>query len=140
VGDRFLLDTSAILALTDREEGWETVAALLQEAAAGQCQVECCAASLMELYYITVRERSEEEAAHLIATVKSWPVSWIYPDERLFLLAGRIKALHQLSFADALIAAAAKLHGAALVHKDPEIEALAADLEQRILPFKPRRR
>ena len=140
MGDRFLLDTSAILALTDREEGWETVAALLQEAAAGKCQVECCAASLMELYYINIRERSEEEAAQLLATVRSWPVSWIYPDERLFLLAGRIKAQHKLSFADALIAATAKLQGATLVHKDPEIEALAADLEQRILPFKPRRR
>ena len=140
MSDRFLLDTSAILALTDREEGWEAVASLLQEAVAGQCQLECCAASLMELYYITIREQSEEAAAELVATLKSWPVRWIYPDERLFLLAGRIKALHQLSFADALIAATAKLHGATLVHKDPEIEALGAELEQRTLPFKRKRR
>ncbi|HEY6321484.1 MAG TPA: PIN domain-containing protein [Thermoanaerobaculia bacterium] len=140
MADRFLLDTSAILALTDREEGWEAVAALLQEAAAGQCQLECCAASLMDLYYLTIREQSEEAAAQLVATLKSWPVRWIYPDERLFLLAGRIKALHQLSFADALIAATAKLHGATLVHKDPEIEALAAELEQRTLPFKRKQR
>lgn len=136
MADGFVLDTSAILALTDREEGWATVAALLQEALAGECRIECCAASLMEVYYLTIQERSEEEAAQLIGILKTWPVHWIYPDEQLFLLAGRIKSLHKLSFADALIAAVAKLHGATLVHKDPEITALAGDFPQLILPFK----
>jgi predicted nucleic acid-binding protein len=138
VPDLYLLDTSAILALTDQEEGWETVAELLKEAAAGKCRIECCAASLMELYYLTIQERNEQEAAQLVGTVKTWPVSWIYPDEKLFLLAGRIKALHRLSVADALIAAVAKLHGATLVHKDPEIS-LLSDLAQLALPFKPKR-
>ena len=39
--------------------------------------------SLMELYYITLRERGEDEATRLIALVKSWPVVWIYPDEKI---------------------------------------------------------
>lgn len=47
---------------------------------------------------------------------------------------------YQLSFADAWIAATAKLQGATLVHEDPEIEALGAELDQRILPFKRRQR
>lgn len=137
--EHYLLDTSAILALTDQEAGWQIVAALLKEAAAGKCRLAGCAASLMELYYLTFQERSEEEATRLVGIVKAWPIRWIYPDEKLFLLAGRMKALHKLSFADALIAAAASLHGATLVHKDPEIELLAGDLAQLALPFKPRR-
>jgi len=52
------------------------------------------------------------------------------------MLAGRIKAFHRLSFADALIAAVAKLRGATLVHKDPELEALAPELALLSLPYK----
>ncbi|MBV8200311.1 MAG: PIN domain-containing protein [Acidobacteria bacterium] len=139
MAERYLLDTSAILALTDREAGWDTVAALLEDAAAGECLIECCAASLMELYYLTLQEQNEQKAAQLVGAVKTWPVSWIYPDEKIFLLAGRIKALHKLSFAGALIAAVAVLHDATLVHKDPEIEALAGELAQLTLPWKPKR-
>jgi predicted nucleic acid-binding protein len=139
VGDRFLLDTSAVLALTDREEGAETVEDLLERAAAAECAVEICAASLMELYYISLQESSEDEAARLVAAVKSWPVTWIYPDEKALMLAGRIKAFHHLSFADALIAAVAKLRGATLVHKDPELDALATELPLLGLPYKPKR-
>ena len=38
--------------------------------------------------------------------------------------AAAIKACHHLSMVDAWIAAAAKLEGAVLVHKDPEFRAL----------------
>jgi hypothetical protein len=35
----------------------------------------------MEVYYITLMEQGEDEAARLLALVKSWPVVWVYPDE-----------------------------------------------------------
>lgn len=136
MNDRFLLDTSAILALTDQEDGAQTVEALLERAAAAECAVEICAASLMELYYISLQETNEDEAVQLVGIVKSWPVTWVYPDEKALMLAGRIKAFHRLSFADALIAAVAKLRGATLVHKDPELVALAPELALLSLPYK----
>jgi predicted nucleic acid-binding protein len=138
VAERFLLDTSAIFALMDREDGSDRVEALLDHAAAGECALEICAASLMEVFYIALQERGEDEAAQLAGLIKSWPVRWIYPDEEMFLLAGRIKAFHRLSFADALIAAVAKLHEATLVHKDPELEVLSAEISLENLPFKRR--
>jgi predicted nucleic acid-binding protein len=95
-----------------------------------------CAASLMELYCVNLQERSEQEAAQLLGLVKTWPVSWIYPNEKVWLSAGRLKAFRKLSFADALIAAAAKLQGATLVHKDPELEDLAGEVALLTLPFK----
>jgi predicted nucleic acid-binding protein len=140
VADGFLLDTSAIFALSDREEGADIIATLLENAAAGECHVMVCAASLMELYYVSLQERSEEEAAQLVGLVKTWPVSWIYPNEKLWLLAGRLKAFRKLSFADALIAGSAKLHGATLVHKDPELEDLTGEVALQRLPFKRRSR
>lgn len=134
--ERYLLDTSAILAFTDREDGFEKVEELLERATGGQTDVGACAVSLMELYYITLQEQGEDQAAQLVGLVKSWPVRWIYPDEKTLLLAGRFKAFHRLSFADSIIAAVARLHEAVLVHKDPEFMALASEVSLLNLPYK----
>lgn len=136
MADRFLLDTSAIFALTDLEEGADQVESLLDLAAAGGCEVEICSASLMELYYVTLQGESEDAAAALVAVVRSWPITWVYPGEKELLQAARIKAFHRLSFADAVIAGTAKVRGATLVHKDPEYESLAQELALLSLPFK----
>jgi predicted nucleic acid-binding protein len=134
--ERYLLDTSAVLSLTDQEDGSERVEELLDRATAGEVEVEVCAVSLMELYYITLQEQGEDQAIHLVGLVKSWPIQWIYPDERMLLFAGRLKAFHRLSFADAVIAGVAKLREAVLVHKDPEFEALAGEIPLLSLPYK----
>lgn len=139
MAERYVLDTSAILAFTDNEEGADEVQRLLEAARARQCVIDVCAISLMELAYITEREQGEDEAARLVALVKAWPITWVYPDEKTLLQAAKLKATHRLSVADALIAAVAKLSHATLVHKDPEFEALASQLALRSLPFKPTR-
>lgn len=134
--ERYLLDTSAVLTLTDQEEGFEKVEELLDRAAEDSAEVEISAVSLMEVYYITLQEQGEDQAARLVSLVKAWPVRWVYPDERMLLLAGRFKAFHRLSFADAVIAGAARLREAVLVHKDPELEALANEITLLSLPYK----
>jgi predicted nucleic acid-binding protein len=91
----------------------------------------------MELYYVALREQGEDPAARLVALVKAWPISWIYPDERMLLAAGRLKAHHRLSFADAVVAAAAARRRAVLVHRDAEFESLAAAVSRQALPFRP---
>ena len=136
VAERYLLDTSAVLALTDREDGFQTVEKLLELARGGETEIVACAVTLMELYYITLQEEGDDQAAHLVGLVKAWPIRWIFPEEKELLHAGRIKAFHRLSFADAIIAAVARLHEAVLVHKDPEFEALAAEIPLLNLPYK----
>jgi uncharacterized protein len=70
----------------------------------------------MEIYYIPLMEQGEDEATRLVGLVKSWPCALVYPDEKLLLQGGKLKANYRLSLADALIAAVAKLHNAKLVH------------------------
>jgi predicted nucleic acid-binding protein len=136
VTDSYVLDTSAILALTDHEDGWEEIERILRAAQAGSGEATACAISLTEIYYIALRETGEDAAAKLLGLVKSWPVTWIYPDEKAYLLAGRLKASGRLSLADALIAAVATLRNAILVHKDPELATLAPRVRLYALPFK----
>jgi len=135
-GERYVLDTSAVFAFLGDEQGAEEVERLLRRSRAGQIQMLACSITLMEAFYTAIRERGEDKAVRLLALVKAWPLEWVYPDEKTLLLAARLKAAHRLSVADALIAAAAKLHQATLVHKDPEMEALRGEVELLSLPFK----
>jgi len=72
----------------------------------------------------------------LLPLVKSWPITWIHSDEQLCLLAARYKAQYRISLADAFVAAAAFKLNAALVHKDPEFDALESEVKLQPLPYK----
>lgn len=101
-GPRYLLDTSALLALRDNEPGADRVNDLLQAAATGD------------------------------AGCLALPIEWVHESAALLQQAGAIKACHPLSLADAWIAAAALETDAILVHKDPEFEGLPGLLEERL--------
>ena len=63
-------------------------------------------------------------------------ITRIESSEEIGLIAGRLKATHKLSFADAWIAATAILYASTLVHKDPEFEQLEDEIEILKLPYK----
>ncbi len=92
---------------------------------------------LMEVYYISFREKGDYIASERYAFLKSLEAEFIWQiDEPTLLMAGKFKALYRISLADAVIASIAKRNGAILVHKDPEYEALKKEIEQIILPYK----
>lgn len=128
----YLLDTSAILTLLEDEEGAERVETLLRRA-----DILLPFVVLLETYYITLQEQSEDIADKRYALLKQLPGSilWVV-DEPTLLIAGRLKAAHRISLADALIAAFAIQHRAILVHKDPEMAALTESVQLETLPYK----
>ena len=129
MAERYVLDTSAILAFLGGEPGAERVERLLRGARAGRHEVLACSITLMEIFYTAMRAKGEDTAARLLALVKAWPLEWVYPDEKVLLQAGRLKASHRLSLADALVAAVARMQAATLVHKDPELDALRDEVD-----------
>jgi len=132
----FVLDTSAFVALDEREPGAETVEALLARAWLGEAEVHASFATLTELEYVRTQERDAEQATELLAFAKSQPVKWHHTDDALCSAAAKLKAAHKVSFADAFVAATAQRLNAALVHKDPEFDALAGVIKLHPLPRK----
>ena len=124
MASRWLLDTSALLALRDNEAGAEHVAALLRQAIDGQSMVLACFMSRMEVLYRVWKDEDERQARLADAQIQSLPICWVVASELLLEQAAAIKACHALSVADAWIAAAARQEGAVLVHKDPEFQAI----------------
>lgn len=136
MADRYVLDTSAVLAFFGDEPGADKVERLLRGARDGRCYMLACSITLMEIFYTAMREKGEDEAVRLLALVKAWPIEWVDPDEKVLLQAGRLKAAYRLSVADALVAAVAKTRDAILVHKDPELETLRGNVKLLGLPFR----
>jgi len=133
--NRYLLDTSAFLALRDNELGAERVEALLLDAVNGKVVVHGCFMSLMEILYRVWKDEGEEAGRKAHAHCLSLPVKWIHETPELLESAGRLKAIYRISLADAWISASAILSNSTLVHKDPEFESVQ-ELQDERLPYK----
>ncbi|MCU0578528.1 MAG: PIN domain-containing protein [Desulfobacterota bacterium] len=128
----FLLDTSALFTFIEDEEGADIV-----EKALKQRETLIPWPVLLEMYYITLQEEGQPEADKRLVLIKQLKVHLLYDlDEATLLTAARLKALHRVSLADAIIAAYAVRHGAMLMHKDPEYESLSGSLTLKPLPYK----
>lgn len=132
----FLLDTSSLLTYIEDEEGSDIVNNLLIESENEQIIIFVSFISLVEIFYITIQEKGEEEAIERIKMIKSLAVEMIESNETFSLKAGRLKAQNKISFADAYIAATSIELGSILVHKDPEFEKIKPYLKQIKLPYK----
>jgi predicted nucleic acid-binding protein len=129
---RYLLDTSALLTLIEDEAGADHVEHVLTKE-----KVLLPWLVLLETYYVTQREQSQAEADRRYALIKQLPAQILWEmEEPTLLTAGRLKAMHRLSFADAIVAAFAIQHQAVLLDKDPEFEALSDSAALEALPYK----
>lgn len=133
--ERYLLDTSALMALRDDEAGAEQVSALLMAATTGEATCDACFMSLMEVLYRVWKDEGEAAGRQAYAACLSLPLQWRHESPELLERAAMVKAQHPLSLADAWIAAAALELDATLVHKDPEFEAIPGLREVR-LPYR----
>ncbi len=132
----YLLDTSAILAMIEGEAGADRTEQLLRDQ-----RVLLPFVVLLEIYYITLQERGEEEANSRYAMLKALEIGLLTEvTEPVLLRAAQMKAYTRISFADAIIAAFAAVHGAVLVHKDPEFDALKDQVRLESLSYKARAR
>ena len=132
----YLLDTSAILAMIEGEAGADRTEQLLRNH-----RVLLPFVVMLEIYYITLQERGEEEANSRYAMLKGLEIGLLNEvTEPVLLRAAQMKAYARISLADAIIAAFAAINGAVLVHKDPEFNALKDQVSVESLPYKTRAR
>ena len=131
---RFLLDTSALLTLSDDDPGADRVAEVLGLAMQGKAKCFGCFISLMEVLYRVWRD--EDQAAGQLAYQQclALPIEWLSNSETLLVKAAGYKAIYPLSIANAWIAACASEQGAVLLHKDPGFKPLP--VAQEFLPLK----
>jgi len=132
----YVLDTSALLTLIEDEAGADQVQELLEKAKRGEALLLVSFMSFMEVYYISLQERGQEEAQERVKLMAALPMLRVESSKSLGVQAGIFKAAHRLSVADAWIAALAQERNATLMHKDPEFEQVESTVKVVKLPYK----
>ena len=131
----YVLDTSAVLTVLNREEGLDTVLNLLDEAKDQKDLLYLPFMALMELEYLLLRKVSVEETLVILTLVRAWPIHVQESTEEWRHQAAMVKSKTPLSVADAWIASLALLQPATLVHKDLEYEQVP-ELQMTKLPYR----
>lgn len=126
----YLLDSWAILALLYEEEpAADRVEELLQQAADGQATLFLSVINLGEVFYIFGRRQGVDPAENVVAKIKQLPIRILSVDEERVLTAAAYKIKYSISYADAFAAAAAVELEATLVTGNPELLALAGEVQ-----------
>jgi len=133
---RYVLDTSALLALREDESGADEADRILREAEKGECEVYLSFMTLMELCYRLWQDKGEQSAKEILVETRALPVQEVGEENDLLIKASRVKASFSLSVADSWIIATAWQKKAKLVHKDPEFEQAKEIVELLPLPYK----
>jgi predicted nucleic acid-binding protein len=117
----FVLDSYALLAYFEGENGAEQVRLVMQNAEREKAVVWMSLINLGEVAYITEREQGLTRAQEVLAAVQQLPIQLFPADQDAVLAAAHINAHHRLSFADAFASAAAQVLQATLLTGNPEL-------------------
>lgn len=133
--ESIVLDSSALLALWNDEEGSDTVADLFQSGK----KIYLSFMTLMECRYRIWKNIDRHESEKFSAYLDLLPVKILWASEVIFEKAIEIKATYNLSVCDSWIIATAMMTSSLLVHKDPEFDQLKDILSLKPLPYKPKK-
>lgn len=125
---RYLLDTSALLAHFRKEAGWQDVQALFDDDGAELVTASVCLTEFGRRMRALGAARPEvEEALFQYQLLFSHVVAIDLPVARAAFVLG-CDTPQRLPLADALIAAAAQVTGAVLVHRDEHMRHIPSEL------------
>lgn len=115
-----LLDSFALLAFLNREDGFEKVRSLLKAAERSRGSVLMNEINVGEVYYVTAKHRAVERAEEFLRRLETLPIQLVSNGLSDVLEAARIKARFPISYADAFAVATAIRRRAVIVTGDRE--------------------
>lgn len=120
----FVLDSFAVLAYFQAENGGERVLELLNNAREDKVQLAMSLINAGEVVYLTGRNRGRKIAEAVLKDLRDLPITFYEASEERILAAAWIKASHAISYADSFAVQLAQELKAALVTGDPEFEGM----------------
>jgi predicted nucleic acid-binding protein len=120
----YLLDSFALLAYLNDEQGGGRVQELLALAKNHQCRLVMSLINLGEVLYIAERARGLSAAQMILALGMSLPLEFLEVSRDLIFEAAHLKANYALSYADALSTAFAIRENAIILTGDPEFKSV----------------
>lgn len=120
-----LLDSFALLAFLNREQGWAKVRELLQGARNVNAPLLMNEINVGEVYYIIAKGRSLAQAEDFLSRFETLPIQRLGNTFHEVLGAAKVKAQFPISYADAFVVATAQRSQSVVVTGDPEFRTVA---------------
>lgn len=117
-----VLDSYALIAFLEREDGYEDVAAIFEECVAKDREVFICVVNWGEVLYHGYRSGGEKMAQLAEDAMRALPLQIVEANKELTHLAAELKAFNKMSFADCFAAALAIRKKCELVTGDREFK------------------
>ena len=124
-----VLDSWSILAYLEDEPAGQQVADIIADAHESGTPLMMTVVNAGEIWYITARETSEDEADLTLGELAHLGIEFVDVGWGLAREAARFKAKGKLSFADCFAAALAKENKADLVTGDPEFRQVESQVK-----------
>ena len=131
---KYVLDANALLVLLVDRPGAHRVARLLEQAKRQGSRVFLSAVNWGEIFYSLWRVRGELETRRLIRRVEELPVTVVPVEQARATLAGELKMVHGLGYADSFAAGLALELRATLITADPDFRKVGNKLKVEFLP------
>jgi len=128
VAKTYVLDSFAILALLNSEQGSDVVADVLRKTETNEVKTLMSWVNVGEVAYIVERRSGAGQVYQVLGNLETTKIDFVDADRTLTLAAAHLKAQYPLSYADAFAAALAMLEKAILLTGDPEFRALEKEL------------
>ena len=120
--ERYVLDTSAILATWQNEDGSDYVKNLLNKAPREGIELFLSFMTFFEAYYVIKQREGESRALEIYYWLYTLPAERVNLEEDILIKAGDMKVNYKVSAIDAWILATALFKDAAPIHKDKEFD------------------
>jgi len=127
--DKYVLDTCAMLAYLNNENGSALIEEMLKKAQKRDAVIFLTSMDLAEIYHIVLKEEGRDKALKTMVLVRNLPIESVGLDEQLLMAAGEIRVQCPLSLGDALVVAVAKAKGAKIVTGDRDFKSVEKEVE-----------
>ena len=110
---KYIFDACALIAIFKKENGFEKINSLLEEAIKEQSEIYMNSINLIEVHYGFLRTLGEEKANIVLEKIHELPINFINTvDEVIFYEASRLKAQYAIPLGDCIgLATAIRLGG-----------------------------
>jgi len=120
----FVLDSFAVLAHFQAEDGGERVLELLEDVRENKVELAMSLINAGEVVYLAARNRGQKIAEALLKDLRDLPIKFYEASEERILAAAWIKASHAISYADSFAVQLTQELKGTLVTGDPEFESV----------------
>lgn len=126
---QIVFDSYALMSFFQNEIGADTVREMILDSVEGKIDISICTVNLGEVWYITARKTSPDQADAILREIENMPIEIVDADWALTRQASLYKLKGGISYADCYAAALAKIRNGQVVTGDKEFKPLEKEVE-----------